>query len=135
MRTPLARSRTVVVACFVIVAASCGGAGASSAPSAQASAADQPTLLWPAPSDPLERTVEAGLEPAEKEFLVNHAHSHLDVFVDGEAILVPAGIGINIEDPEPFNAALFDFFMRADQGRVTPRDPRSLASGILGYKK
>jgi hypothetical protein len=39
------------------------------------------------------------LEPAVKEFLVNHVHAHLDVFVDGEAILVPAGIGINIEDP------------------------------------
>ena len=27
-------------------------------------------------------------------------HAHLDVFVDGEPIAVPAGIGINIDDPE-----------------------------------
>jgi pimeloyl-ACP methyl ester carboxylesterase len=53
----------------------------------------------------------------------------------GLVVLPFAGHTINIEDPEPFNRALFDFFMRVDQGRVAPRDPRSLASGILGYKK
>jgi hypothetical protein len=40
------------------------------------------------------------LEPEPKEFLTNHAHAHLDVFVDGKPIVVPAGIGINIDDPE-----------------------------------
>ena len=39
-------------------------------------------------------------EAAPKEFLVNHVHAHLDVFIDGEHITVPAGIGINIEDPD-----------------------------------
>jgi hypothetical protein len=110
MRTPLTLSRTIAVACTVLVAASCGGSvgsvapptpsGAAASPAVQPSPAVGPTLLWPAPSDPLERTVEAGLEPAQKEFLINHVHSHLDVFIDGEAILVPAAIGINIEDPE-----------------------------------
>ena len=57
-------------------------------------------MPWPAPPNPLELTVEAGLEPAPKEFLVNHVHAHLDVFIDGEHITVPAGIGINIEDPD-----------------------------------
>ena len=51
-------------------------------------------------ANPLELTVEAGLEPAPKEYLVNHVHSHLDVFIDGEEITVPAGIGINIDDPD-----------------------------------
>ena len=110
MRTPLARSRSIALACTVLVAASCGGTVGSAAPSiagggpaaggAPATAAPSPALLWPAPPDPLERTVEAGLEPAPKEYLVNHAHAHLDVFIDGAPILVPAGIGINIEDPE-----------------------------------
>lgn len=104
MRRPLALARTMAVACAVLVAASCGGSAGSVAPptpsGAAASPAAPPTLLWPAPSDPLERTVEAGLEPAPKEYLVNHVHAHLDVFVDGEEILVPAGIGINIDDPE-----------------------------------
>jgi hypothetical protein len=42
---------------------------------------------------------------------------------------------INIEDPEAFNRALFEFFMLVDEGRCTPRDPRSAASGILGFRK
>jgi hypothetical protein len=104
MRTPLGRAGTIAVACVVLVAASCGGGVASnapsSAPSTPASSATAPTLLWPAPSDPMDRTIAAGLEPAPREFLVNHVHAHLDVFVDGQPILVPAGIGINIEDPE-----------------------------------
>ena len=54
---------------------------------------------WPAPDDPIERTTEAGLTPEVKEQLQTHRHSHLDVFVDGEAVPVPAGIGIDITDP------------------------------------
>jgi hypothetical protein len=57
-------------------------------------------VSWPAPPDPLERTVAAGLEPAPMEHKLNHVHAHLDVFVDGKPITVPAGIGINIKDPE-----------------------------------
>jgi hypothetical protein len=100
MRTGLTRSRSIAVACIALVAASCGGSAASDTPSTPPSSVGPPTLLWPAPSDPMERTVEAGLAPAPQEFLENHAHSHLDVFIDGKPILVPAGIGINIEDPE-----------------------------------
>jgi hypothetical protein len=40
------------------------------------------------------------LEPERKEFLIHHFHAHLDVFVDGKPVAVPAGIGINIDDPE-----------------------------------
>jgi hypothetical protein len=43
--------------------------------------------------------VEAGLEPATQEFLDYHVHAHLDVFVDGEGVEVPAAIGIDIDDP------------------------------------
>jgi pimeloyl-ACP methyl ester carboxylesterase len=53
----------------------------------------------------------------------------------GLVVLPRAGHTINIEDPEAFNRALFEFFMLADQGRCTPRDPRSAASGILGFRK
>ena len=53
----------------------------------------------------------------------------------GLVVLPFSGHTINIEEPEAFNRALFDFFMRVDEGRAAPRDPRSLASGILGYRK
>lgn len=54
---------------------------------------------WPAPSDPMARAEAAGLEPSEVEHLVTHLHAHLDVFVDGERVVVPSGIGIDIASP------------------------------------
>ena len=54
---------------------------------------------WPAPADALRLTVAAGLQPERKETLTHHVHAHLDVFVDGQPVVVPAGIGINIDDP------------------------------------
>ena len=53
----------------------------------------------------------------------------------GLVVLPRAGHTSNIEDPDAFNRALFEFFMLVDQGRCAPRDPRSSASGILGFKK
>ena len=47
----------------------------------------------------MDRTVQAGLKPQPKEFLTNHVHAHLDVFVDGKPVTVPSGIGIKIDDP------------------------------------
>jgi hypothetical protein len=82
-----------VAALVAVVIAACG-------PFAQG----QPTpsagqVVWAAPSNPLELTVNAGLQPENKETLHFHVHAHLDVFVDGSAVQVPAGIGINITDP------------------------------------
>jgi pimeloyl-ACP methyl ester carboxylesterase len=50
-------------------------------------------------------------------------------------VLPRAGHTINLEDPEPFNRALLDFFTAVEAGRWGLRDPRSTASGILGFKK
>ena len=63
-------------------------------------AATPPTVLWPAPANPMELTVAAGLKPEAQEQLNIHSHAHLDVFVDGKPIGVPSGIGIDITDPE-----------------------------------
>src|SRR5215212_5075283 len=73
---------------------------ATQAEKAPAASDADPAVLWPAPPDPLKRTVAAGLKPERKEYLIHHVHAHLDVFVDGKPIAVPAGIGINIDDPE-----------------------------------
>jgi hypothetical protein len=53
---------------------------------------------WPAPANTLEVIARAGLEPLRQELLAFHIHSHLDVFVNGEPVVVPAGIGINLVD-------------------------------------
>ncbi|MEA2609193.1 MAG: hypothetical protein QOJ75_1436, partial [Chloroflexota bacterium] len=117
MRTSLTLPGTIAVAALVLALAGCGdrpGSGtvrssapeaASGAPEAASgapvasSAAPAAAVRWPAPSDPLERTVAAGLEPEPRERLTYHVHAHVDVFVDGQPITIPAGIGINIDDP------------------------------------
>jgi hypothetical protein len=63
---------------------------------------------WPAPQDPMRRTRLAGLTPERFEHLTYHVHSHLDVFVNGKPVQVPAGIGINTRDPGVDHAALAD---------------------------
>ncbi|HET6945316.1 MAG TPA: hypothetical protein VFI01_08205 [Gaiellaceae bacterium] len=55
--------------------------------------------LWPAPADPMARTVAAGLVPERHESFEHHVHAHLDVFLNGRLVRVPAGIGIDIHDP------------------------------------
>src|SRR5687767_632548 len=50
-------------------------------------------LLWPAPPNPMELTIAAGLTPERAESLAYHVHSGLLVFKDGESVAVPAGIG------------------------------------------
>jgi hypothetical protein len=54
---------------------------------------------WSAPPNPMQLTRKAGLTPETHEFVFLHVHAHLDVFVKGRKIRVPAGIGINIHDP------------------------------------
>jgi hypothetical protein len=70
-----------------------------SAAAASSASAEPAAIVWPAPPTPMDLTVQAGLKPQPKEFLTNHVHAHLDVFVDGQKVEVPAGIGINIDDP------------------------------------
>ena len=84
-----------LVAFVLLAAAACGGDDAGGERARPAGELPE----WPAPDDPIERTDEAGLTPAVTEHLQTHRHSHLEVFVDGESVTVPAGIGIGITDP------------------------------------
>jgi hypothetical protein len=101
------RALAIAIAGVLLGIAGCANQPAGSPPAATSSG--QPTALatpgatasalWPAPPDPVGLARAAGLQPEPKEIFVNHVHAHLDVFVDGVPIVVPAGIGINIEDP------------------------------------
>jgi hypothetical protein len=51
---------------------------------------------WPAPANAAERAAAAGLTALGTELLDYHVHAHLDVIVDGQAVLVPEGIGIDV---------------------------------------
>ena len=76
--------------------------GACSSSSSKASAPEPPAgqkIQWPAPPDPMARTVAAGLVPETSEHLEFHVHAHLDVFQDGKQVVVPGGIGIDTTNP------------------------------------
>jgi hypothetical protein len=81
------RGAAAAILSTVLLVAGCGTAQPLKQPS------------WPAPPKPMALTAGAGLEPTQQEHLNTHTHSHLHVFVDGKAVVVPAGIGIDIEAP------------------------------------
>jgi hypothetical protein len=54
---------------------------------------------WPAPAEPMALARQAGLVPETAESLQFHVHAHLDVFVNGQKVTVPAGLGIDIGNP------------------------------------
>ncbi len=88
-------------ACLLVVAlAGCGGGEkkATVVPAHTAPTPAKDAAPWPAPADPMKLTEDAGLTPETHEFVFLHVHAHLDVFVNGEPVLVPAGIGIDVDN-------------------------------------
>jgi hypothetical protein len=92
----------VALGSLVLAVAACTTAAPSTPPSlgTPVAPAGTPQLLWQAPSDPMDRSRAAGLVPELAESLQFHVHAHLDVFVDGRRIIVPAGIGIDTTNPD-----------------------------------
>jgi hypothetical protein len=97
-----AMRRSILVALLLLVTA-CGSPSANLSDADKKAAAAVPPatggLPWNAPSDPLAATAAAGLQPETHETLTHHVHAHLDVFVNGKQLVVPAGIGIDISNP------------------------------------
>jgi hypothetical protein len=83
------RWASLVTVVLVLVGGACSSGSSKSSPN----------IAWPAPADAMARARAAGLVPETAESFVLHVHAHLDVFVNGQAVTVPAGIGINIHDP------------------------------------
>jgi pimeloyl-ACP methyl ester carboxylesterase len=51
-------------------------------------------------------------------------------------VVIPwSGHTINLEEPDAFNRAVLEFFVRVDAGKGGKRDPRSIGSGLLGFTK
>ena len=107
------RRRTLLVIPFVLTlltVGGCGGQTSVTAPENVEPAATPTTgaVPWPAPPDPLQLARDAGFVPKTKEFFDYHVHAHLDVFVNGEPVLVPPGLGIDIENPAVHHGELED---------------------------
>jgi hypothetical protein len=93
---------TIICVLLAAAVAGCGGGKGNGDGKYAAPEAPQPAsgaVPWPAPPNPVELTTRAGLVPERAEFLQYHVHAHLDVFVNGKAVRVPSGIGINLDDP------------------------------------
>jgi hypothetical protein len=86
------RRAGMLAVCLMVLAACKAPAASVSYPSSDPLA--QPS--WPAPADPMALADQAGLVAESAEYLTTHNHAHLDVFVDGVVITVPAGLGIDI---------------------------------------
>ena len=87
---------------LMLMLAGCGGGGTKTPAAPPAKPAPVPAkdaAPWPAPADPMSLAAKAGLTPETHEFVFLHVHAHLDVFVNGKPIVVPAGIGIDIDNP------------------------------------
>ena len=91
-----------VVVALVLILSACGGGGkkpASAPPSRPAPTPAKDAPPWLAPANPMQLTRRAGLTPETHEFVFLHIHSHLDVFVNGTPMVIPAAIGIETHDP------------------------------------
>ena len=86
----------VVVAATVV--AGCGGGPAEPAPHVQSGSryVHAKALPWDRPDNQQAQVKAAGLSLSPQEMLNVHYHAHLDVFVKGKPVTVPAGLGINI---------------------------------------
>jgi hypothetical protein len=72
----------------------------SNAPGAFPSVVPLPYLApppWPAPTDVAARIKAAKLDQMSSEGTAYHIHGHVDVFYQGQAVTVPAGIGIGLQ--------------------------------------
>jgi hypothetical protein len=98
--------RRIVIGAAVVAGAltlaACGSDGkkdAAGTPGATGGADDKPAAVsvsWPAPADATAQAKAAGLPMLGAEGQVLHIHSHLDVYVDGRPVTVPAEIGIDL---------------------------------------
>lgn len=85
---------------LLVALGACGG-GDGDEPSSPTTtvAVDQHTgpPPWPLGDHQAQRMLDAGQPQLKAEGSVVHYHAHLDVFYNGETVLVPAGIGIDLQ--------------------------------------
>ena len=92
--------RIVVLLACILALAACGGSSKKSSTSSPTSGAAGTSVYFaPLPPNPMALARVAGLVPETAERLQYHVHAHLDIFVNGQAKLIPGGIGIQINDP------------------------------------
>jgi len=92
-------SASLLSVLLITALAACGGKTQDAMPSVTAASSSPTTVVgsdWSAPTDVVAAADAAGLSLDSEEHLDVHYHSHLDVVVDGEAVTVPANLGIDV---------------------------------------
>jgi hypothetical protein len=95
----LMRKRRITIGVAALAGAATLAACGSATPTATTDSkptASSSSVSWAAPADASARVKAAGLPMLGQEGQVLHIHSHLDVFVDGKAVTVPAEVGIDV---------------------------------------
>lgn len=90
----MTRALPVLLALALGVAGCTGGTPTATQPSQSPLPSPPP---WAAPADPSARMKAAGLEPLASEGTLVHYHPHIDVFYNGQAVTVPANVGVDTE--------------------------------------
>jgi hypothetical protein len=96
------RGLILVAASALVLAVPLAGLAVGAAERAAAPSAGAPP--WRAPADAIHRAELAGVPVGRHEYGIpghpgKHIHAHLDVFLDGRHVRVPAAIGIDISVP------------------------------------
>jgi hypothetical protein len=100
-------ARVVLVSLFAVAALAVTTAASARGP-APAPRPKTGAAPWRAPIDPMRRTRLAGLVPEVNEHLTYHVHSHLDIFLNGSHVKIPAAIGIDTRDRAVHSATIAD---------------------------
>jgi hypothetical protein len=90
---------SALAAAIALIATACGSSSKSGDTATTTTSSPAAAIVWPAPPNPMELATQAGLVPENAERLEFHVHAHLDVFVNGQKVTVPAGLGIDITNP------------------------------------
>src|SRR5438445_11145890 len=96
----------LLVLAFVGACASKSGTAGSSSTAPRAPRPSTGAAPWLAPPNPLDLARRTGLELQRKESFTFHIHAHLDIYINGEPVTVPGGLGIDIHDPGVRHAKL-----------------------------
>jgi hypothetical protein len=100
-------ARVVLVSLFAVAALAVTTAASTLGP-APAPRPKTGAAPWRAPNDPMRLTRLAGLVPEVNEHLAYHVHSHLDIFLNGAHVKIPAGIGIDTRDKAVHSGTITD---------------------------
>ncbi len=82
---------------------------------------------WTLPADPVPLAQEAGLQVAPMERTAAHYHTHLDVLVNGEPVVVPANMGIH-----PSGNAMSELHTHDERGLLHIEAPEKGVRYTLG---